>query len=324
MGYATHALHNLEGTFYDRHVVFANMGFDTFTPVEYMLDVERNSRGWAKDHVLADEILGTLRSTRGDDFIYAVSVQCHGKYPASRTEDTNFIKVAGIHNGTLARRYEYFVNQLWEVDRFIGDLTTALSELREPTILVMYGDHLPSLEIEDDQLKNGDVFQTEYVIWSNFGLQAENKDLVAYQLTAHVLDLLGVENGILTKLHQTRDSNEEYMTDLRMLEYDMLFGDLSVYGGESPYEPTELQMGFRDVLIENVRQLDGAVYVAGRNFTPFSEVRINGTLLETIFIDSGTLIALKGKVSDGTVLDIAQIGTDKVTLGISEEYRVRG
>ena len=34
---------------------------------------------------------------------------------------------------------------------------------------------------------NGNSFQTEYVIWSNFGLMAEDMDLQSYQLSARVL-----------------------------------------------------------------------------------------------------------------------------------------
>ena len=68
-------IHNNTGTFYDRHLVFPNLGFDTFTSLEYMNHVEKNPLGWAKDTVLTTEILTTLFSTEQRDFIYAISVQ---------------------------------------------------------------------------------------------------------------------------------------------------------------------------------------------------------------------------------------------------------
>ena len=52
LGYSTHAIHNHSGDFYDRKKVFSNLGFDTFTSVEYMKNVQRNPIGWAKDSVL--------------------------------------------------------------------------------------------------------------------------------------------------------------------------------------------------------------------------------------------------------------------------------
>ncbi|MBQ4040753.1 MAG: sulfatase-like hydrolase/transferase, partial [Oscillospiraceae bacterium] len=51
-GYAAHALHNNTGTFYDRDTVYSYLGFDTFTPLEYMLSPTYNEIGWADDSVL--------------------------------------------------------------------------------------------------------------------------------------------------------------------------------------------------------------------------------------------------------------------------------
>ena len=31
LGYSTHAIHNNNATFYDRNLVYTNLGFDTFT-----------------------------------------------------------------------------------------------------------------------------------------------------------------------------------------------------------------------------------------------------------------------------------------------------
>ena len=74
-GYSTHAMHNHDGTFYDRYKVYKNMGFDTFTPMEYMYNLEHTQKNWEKDNVLTGEIMKTLYSTNGRDFIFTVSVQ---------------------------------------------------------------------------------------------------------------------------------------------------------------------------------------------------------------------------------------------------------
>ena len=51
LGYATHAIHNNNATFYDRNIVYSNLSFETFTTLEYMNDVDYNPLGWAKDSV---------------------------------------------------------------------------------------------------------------------------------------------------------------------------------------------------------------------------------------------------------------------------------
>ena len=41
LGFGTHAIHNHRAMFYNRNDVFANIGYDSFTSVEYMSDVEK-------------------------------------------------------------------------------------------------------------------------------------------------------------------------------------------------------------------------------------------------------------------------------------------
>ncbi|EKC43402.1 protein containing Sulfatase domain protein, partial [human gut metagenome] len=123
--------------------------------------------GWAKDKFLKDEILDTLDLTTEQDFIYAISVQGHGAYSVDDSYESK-IKVTGLDDESLTREYEYYADQTREMDKFIGSLVKALKKRKEETILVMYGDHLPSLGITAENLKNKNVYQTQYVIWSNF------------------------------------------------------------------------------------------------------------------------------------------------------------
>ena len=66
-------------------------------------------------------------------------------------------------------------------------------------------------------LQTGTLLQTEYVVWSNFGLEKQDQDLEAYQLMAEVMRRLGYTDGVLTKLHQERASNPSYQQDLEIL-----------------------------------------------------------------------------------------------------------
>ena len=67
LGYSTFAIHNHSGAFYDRNDVFAQLGFDVFSALEYMQDVTYTPRGWARDYVLQDEIMSALDSTDNQD-----------------------------------------------------------------------------------------------------------------------------------------------------------------------------------------------------------------------------------------------------------------
>ena len=174
-GYTAHAIHNNTGVFYDRNLVFSNLGFDTFTSLEYMQDVEYTLAGWAKDNVLLGCINDCLDSTEGSDVVYTITVQSHGKYP-SKYEDMLPIDAVGFsEDEDTNSEFRYYINQLYEVDRFIGELIASLEARDERTVVIMYGDHLPSFDIEAEDLEGGDLFATEYVIWDNFGLEKRGR-----------------------------------------------------------------------------------------------------------------------------------------------------
>ena len=324
-GYSCHAIHNHTGTFYDRNKVYANLGFDTFTSVEYMLRVQRNPLGWAKDGILTEEILKALDSTEGQDMVYTVSVQAHGKYPTEVLDPNQPISVVGELEGINPIGFEYYVNQIYETDAFIGQLVQALAEREEPTVLILFGDHLPNFAIQQEYLSKGDLLQTEYVIWSNLGLPKEDQDLEAYQLMATVLGQLGYHDGVLTKLHQDRDSNPDYQKDLEMLGYDLLYGDYYAYDGRLPYEPTDLQMGIQPITIRRADNLHDELYVTGQNFTECSQISINGKLRsDTIFINSSTLMLPATTLESLDVLAVAQVTAQGEALSQSNQFTYLG
>ncbi|WP_206460106.1 LTA synthase family protein [Anaerovorax sp. IOR16] len=306
LGYSTHAIHNHRGVFYGRNEVYPNLGFDSFTSLEYMANAEMNPRKWAKDKVLTEEIMTALNSTEQKDLVFTVSVQGHGKYPGKKVYNDPTITVGGIENKADAYAYEYYVNQIYEMDQFIKELTDTLSEYDEDVVLVLYGDHLPSLEISNEILKNGDVYETEYVIWSNFRMRKIDTDLKSYQLSATVLGRLGINNGVLTKFHQTQQGKASYLLDLKALQYDMLYGKQYVYNGDVPYERIDMRMGIKNIRITDAFTIENHVYIKGENFTPYSVLTIDGELIDTTYLDTKTL-----RVPDGT--DISNLSKLKIS-----------
>ena len=315
LGYTAHAIHNNTGTFYGRDAVFAQLGFDTFTSIEFMENVEYNPIGWARDAVLTEEILKALDSTQGQNFVFAITVQGHGKYQRGvDSTEVEGLNVLWEDHAEDSEALAYYLSQLRETDEFIGELVAALERRAEPTVLVLYGDHLPNFNIGAEQLANGDVFETEYVIWNNLGLPVEDKDLSAYQLSAEVLRQLGMSGGILSKYHQQMSGSESYIDGLNLLEYDMLYGDFYCFGGENPYTASDLQMGVAPVIISDAVWADGVLTVYGEHFTQWSCAAVDGAGLDTVLTDAGTLTAeLKEPPEDGAVITVRQNATPSVT-----------
>ncbi len=321
-GYTATAIHNNTATFYDRNLVFANLGFDRFVSEEYMNDLEYTSVGWPKDKHLTYDVLKTLDSSDGLDLVYTISVQPHGKYPTDL--EAELFQPIQITSGFTEEEseqqaaYTYYINQLREVDDFLRDLTEVLSSRAEPTMLIMFGDHFPNFELEEHQVRSGDLFQTEYVIWTNYELAADDCDLTAYQLSAHALELIGCDTGILTRLHQLRAESEDYQAHLELLEYDMLFGEMRVWDGENPYAPTALQLGYGDIVLECANYLGSQLYLTGSGFNEWSVVFFDDEPQETVCINSNTLYVADEAPEVGTVITVRQVADDGFELSLTE------
>lgn len=319
-GYATHAIHNNNATFYSRNTVFENLGFDTFTSLEYMNDVEFTPIGWAKDKCLVEQILNSLNSTEEKDFVYTISVQGHGSYPSTETYENPEILVSGIEDEARKYAIEYYANEIHEMDNFIADLTEKLSKYDEKVVLVMYGDHLPGLGFSEDDLYNASLYKTEYIIWDNFGLKKADEDLQTFQLASKVLEQLNISTGVVNNFHQNNKKDMEYLARLQNLTYDILYGDLLAYEGINPYEPTEIQMGVLPINISYVEpKEDGVVLVKGENFTPYSVVYVNYERYSTEFVSENELLIEYDSLENLDSFVVAQVDGDDVVLSESKE-----
>lgn len=321
-GYAAHAIHNNDGTFYDRHIVYSQLGFESFTAIEYMYDYERNINNFCKDIALKDEIMLSINSTQERDCVFAVSVQAHGEYPSERRGDKQPIFIR-YKQQSKENAWSYFINQLHEVDAFIGEMIKTIEEFEEPTIVVFYGDHLPSMGLITEDVSNGRLTATEYVMYSNFDMPCVNKDMEAYQLQSYVLGKMELSEGVMNSFHQNSRDDVDYLENMELLQYDMLYGTREVYDGNNPYVATAMHMGnmSRNIKIHSVaKEEDGSVYVRGKFFNKYSVVYKNGNAVSTVLIDSNTLKITGIEPEKGDTFTVAQVGADKFALSYCDEY----
>lgn len=322
-GYVSTAMHNNSASFYSRNIVYPNMGFDRFVPLEYMENVKYTPLGWAKDKVLTDEILTALTTTEERDMIYCIGVETHGKYAETYEPQDGDIEVLSLPDEIPLAPFQNFVNALPGTDNFLHELTLALLRFDEPTIVIAYGDHLPALGLDLVDLTTGSIYASRYVIWNNFGGQFEAPDLEAYRLNANVLKQLGFSGGVVTKLHQSVEpdaTDDEYLGKLELLEYDMLYGDQAAFGGDAPYVRTDMRMGSREIAITDAVREYHRLLISGENFTEFSVIIADGQQLETLYVDSGHIVARVADDADIGSLCVAQVGKDGVELGRTAEF----
>lgn len=323
LGYGTHVVHNNGGNFYSRRNAFTQMGFDSFTSKEMMNIQEYTPLGtWPTDDILINEVKKSLDSTPQQDFVYTITVQGHGAYPAEKVIPNPEITVNGAMNEAKNNEWEYYVNEIHEVDKFIGNLIDMLSKRNEKTMVVFFGDHLPTMGLTNEDMISGDIFKTKYVTWNNFGAEKINRDLTSYQLLASVTDQAGIHEGTMFSFHQNSQytMTEEASRDMELLQYDILYGKRYAYHGADPYPASELQMGVQDVTANRTELQADGLHIHGSNYTNWSKVFVNGVKVPTSFISDKELLISLGDLSEGTnTLIVNQLGSSDTVFRSSNE-----
>lgn len=325
LGYGTHVVHNNGGNFYSRANAFSQMGFDTFTSKEMMNISEYTPLGsWPTDDILVSETLKALDDTPDQsDFVYTITVQGHGAYPTEKVIADPEITVTGSGSRETDNQWEYYVNQIHEVDKFIKKLTDSLARRDEDTLVVMFGDHLPTMSLTDEDMKSNDIFKTRYATWNNFGLKKEDADLTSYQLLSYITNQMDIHDGTIFSYHQAyqadasdsagRDETSIYMDGLENLQYDILYGEKYIYDGVDKYPATDLQMGVDPIGLKDVASADDdTVVITGSNFTPWSKVFVNNEKVATTFVNDTTLTIKSSSIQYMDDVFVGQVSGDTI------------
>lgn len=323
--YTATAIHNYTGSFYYRDTVYDNLGFNRYISKEFMDGYDLTPMGWPEDEILQSIIRDVMDSTQGKDFIYTVTVQTHGKYIELPEEMEAVITVEGARNEHEKLTMEYFLTLLVDVDKLVGALVEEYSQYDEDVMIVFFSDHLPGLELSEDVLSTKNIYATEYVIWTNYELPKEDKNLEAYQLGAYALKQNNIDIGTMVRFHQTQMDKENYHENLEILEYDMLYGKKYVYEGLELKEDDQLIMGLHPIVIKDAQVKHGNLFVYGENFTSASVVFKNEEkMADTIFVNPNLLIVPGLIPEDGTLLTVSQLSGEGFVLGTTQAYECMG
>jgi phosphoglycerol transferase MdoB-like AlkP superfamily enzyme len=321
LGYKTAAIHNNTGNFYSRAQVFDNIGFDSFTSKEFMNVLDITETGWAKDAILPNQIMTAMNQTEERDFVFTITVQSHGDYPEKKVLYNPKIKVAGLDTESEANKWEYYVNQLSDVDEFIGKLISDIEAKGEPTVVAFYGDHLPTLGLKARDLKSRYTFNTNYLIWDNIGLKKEDKNIASYQLMSEVFDRIGYNTGTFFNYHKERKETKNYLLDLELLQYDVLYGNQFAYEKNNPIPSRHMIMGLGGTTLSMVTEgYSGGIVLNGTDFTKYSKVYVNGKKQESTFLNDTLLLLPKTELVEGDTIVVAQVGSSNTIFRASNEY----
>lgn len=267
---------------------------------------ERTPVGWPKDNVLINEICNIITSTDNPDLIFGVSVQGHGGYPNDYVEDKE-IYITNDYSKDNKNSLEYYINQIYEMDQFVGNLIDAVNALDEPTIIAFYVDHFPAVGLDTSDVSINTLKSTPYVIWDNMNLKEDDKDIKTYNLTSLILDKLSFPDTTLSLLHNSNLDQETKTEYLNQLEYDMLYGKNYTDDYEKLIPSSEYKIGFKNVKVNNVETYDdNNILIKGENFNNYSNVYVDGKYVDKTFIDSNTLAISKDCCKANSIVQVCQ------------------
>ncbi|MBD5520541.1 MAG: LTA synthase family protein [Lachnospiraceae bacterium] len=189
LGYDKVAIHPYDGSFYDRDILYSSMGFDKIIFEEDMYYNDAYN-GYISDESLAKQIIKEYEEMENmQKFIFAVSIGNHIRGLESKYDfDENYpYSISVTLNGELDKSAYTdllnYVNGINLANEAFAQLVSYFENREEPTLLLMFGDHMPYFSQEAMTLLQLDgtdpeTIQRKYsvpvLLWSNF----ESKKIV--------------------------------------------------------------------------------------------------------------------------------------------------
>ncbi|HDX9634343.1 LTA synthase family protein [Bacillus cereus] len=260
-GYYTSAIHSFGRTFFKRDDVYKVLGFDKFNAEDTMENVDIDG-DYISDLAMSKEIIAELEKQKQPTFIHAVTMQNHFPFTEGRFGE-NLIEISGLENEESKGELETYTEGLRRSDEALQYLIEQLDNFDRPTLLVFFGDHLPSLGTNKSFYKeNGYITnektpserlamaQTPLLMYANFDMPNDNLGLVSpIHFSNLIFDYAGLNKSLfyqfLSEFYKEIpvlrdelkvDKNGEVINDLtkkqkemleqyKMLQYDLLVGN---------------------------------------------------------------------------------------------------
>ena len=247
LGYTVHAYHPYYKAGWNRPEVYNLMGFETYTAIEDFIDgtilddyIQSNNaetyiheveEKYGDDTILLRRFVSDSydyrmvtemyeESNAASDapfFTFNITMQNHGGYAVSYS---NFYQDVFATN--LATDYpmaDRYLSLVKASDTAFEELVTYFQNVEEPTIICMFGDHLPYVENEFyEELMEADLdnltiqqeqsrYVTPFVIWANYDIpEATVEKMSSNYLSTLLLQVAGLEltdyNKFLACLYQ--------------------------------------------------------------------------------------------------------------------------
>ncbi len=278
-GYNSVALHPYERTFWNRDKVYNYFGFSKFITQEEF-DEEDYKGGYISDDSTYKKIIEIYeenQETNKPFFNFTVTMQNHYMYSKEKysKKDSESIKISSEKLSEKDKEIiQAYAVGAKDADQMLKNLIDYFSKIKDPTIIVFFGDHLPSLDGYDVYQNTGFVSaeddfgeyakklnKTPLIVWNNYNKTIKNPGyLTANYLSPYLLSEFELEtpnffeylnhlrtniptyrNGVVVSSDSGKKSlttkQQDLWNDYKLLQYDYMFG--KHYGEKDMYKTND-------------------------------------------------------------------------------------
>jgi phosphoglycerol transferase MdoB-like AlkP superfamily enzyme len=263
-GYNTIGLHLYNPNFYSRKKSYPHLGFDAFyslSDVESLISVDY-TRGYATDastEAAIEYYMDAAEETGDPTFLFAITIENHQPYQENENNTVTVTADALDETGLLA--LTTYAQGVKDADAMLGALKEYIDGRERPTVLVWFGDHLPTLGqahvpyyamgyyTDDYSVENRmQRFHTPFLVYSNttldqglFTSKSDNQISDIYlmecvaastgfqqtpymQYLADAMETLPIYNVELNMDSTLTEEQSEIVSCWKLIAYDRLLG----------------------------------------------------------------------------------------------------
>ncbi len=263
LGYRSIAIHPFRSEGWCRDQVYPRIGFDERVFMD-QFEGAPALRHFVTDQAAFDKIIEYYEGKEKGEklFVFEVTMQNHGGYNKKSDDFKAKIKLTGLTEKTKqVKAAQNYLTLIQKTDEAFQSLVEYFEKQKEPTIILMYGDHQPADLVTDvfagfhdlsEEEKEKRSYIVPYIIWSNMKIDETAAEKISLNyLSGMLLEKAGIpltgyqmflkkyqeEFPVITaKTIMTDDGQEQKPAAELVDEYDILSYNLLCGGKDRMWE----------------------------------------------------------------------------------------
>ncbi|MCR4691157.1 MAG: LTA synthase family protein [Lachnospiraceae bacterium] len=187
------AFHPYTSECFNRRIAYEDLGFQRFFTQEIIEDPEY-LRNYISDKTDAEQVIRLYeqhkKEASGPMFLFNVTMQNHSPF-GTKFENMEY-PISVESPGCEGTDFCVYANLIRESDKAYESLIRYFEKEEQPTVIVIFGDHQPSVFPEADPEKPLQRFAVPFKIWANYDIP-EQQDVVTSPtlLSTNMMELIG-------------------------------------------------------------------------------------------------------------------------------------